>query len=48
MDMYKVTFKVNGNRCQKTVMAGSSAQARDEVQSYYSERVTFISVQKVR
>ena len=48
MDMYRVTFKVNGNRCQKTVMAGSAAQAKAEVQSYYSEKLVFISVQKVR
>lgn len=48
MKMYSVTFKVNGNRCQKTVMADSPTHAKSEVQSFYSEKLVFMGVREVR
>ena len=48
MKTYEVTYKVNGNKCQKIVTASSQANAKSQVQSFYSEKVVFMGVKEVR
>lgn len=46
---YMVSFKVNGNRCQKMVDAVSPTDAKSQVQAHYpNEKLQWLGTREVR